>query len=35
MRERYGTTMIGIMPMPSETTQTSVKARAFASDRPA
>jgi hypothetical protein len=35
MRAQYGIAMTGTIPMPSETTHTSVNARAFASDRPA
>ena len=34
-RERYGIAMTGAIPMPNDTTQTRVKARAFASARPA
>src|SRR6266540_6504782 len=35
MRAQYGIAMTSAMPMPSETTQTNVNARALASDRPA
>jgi hypothetical protein len=34
-RAQYGMAMTGTMPIPSDTTHTSVNARAFASDRPA
>ena len=35
IREKYGIAMTGVMPIPSDTTHTNVKARAFASERPA
>ena len=34
-RAQYGIAMTSAMPMPRDTTHTSVKARAFASDRTA